>query len=207
MNYKSVKQFSFFTFLVVMILSGNLMGQEKKSDIKSKLNSIKGNITSITITTNEGEIDFEGEEALLLFKRLKSRNFDLKILSLEEEADFEFFSESELSGAEGKMKKKLVKVETIDGETTVTVTTFKNGDKEVKVLEGEEAEKYLEKTESDGVKIKRFKVDGEESETCIIINDDGRKRKIKIDEIECHLSDADSDSTKFIIMKRKEKKE
>ncbi|MFC2140002.1 hypothetical protein ACFLR4_05000, partial [Bacteroidota bacterium] len=192
------------TFFVMIILSCNLMGQDKPN-IKNKLDSIKGDITKITITTDEGEINFEGKEALLLFKRLKGKDIEMKIFSLDEDADYEFFSESEFSGGEGDIKKKIVKAETIGGELSVTVTTYEKGEKEVKVLEGKEAEKYLEEMKSDGVNIERFNVDGEEDETCIIIDDEGTKKKIKFDEIKCHKLKSDSDSTKVIIMKKKKK--
>ena len=137
MKHKRIIQFLFFTFLVVMILSSNVMGQEKKIDIKSKLDSIKGDVTKISITTEKGEVNIEGEEAQMLFKRLKRHDLGMKIFSLDEDAEFDFFTESEFGDDDGCVKKKIVKVENIDGEMRVKITDYENGEKEVKVLEGD----------------------------------------------------------------------
>lgn len=58
--------------LILMSMSILLFGQNYK-EIKEKLNMIKGDVTKIVITSDDGEVVFEGDEANRLFKKMKSR--------------------------------------------------------------------------------------------------------------------------------------
>jgi hypothetical protein len=151
------------TFLFAILFT-HLLPAQDKADI---LNDVKGDVTKITITTEEGEYNFEGKDAESLFKKMKSSgsNFvwhssgsdgkkkvvvidsdgsgqKVEILGDDDEDELIVIADDIDSDIDGIKKK--VKVEMEDGNKKVTVTTNENGEENTEVYEGEDAEKYLE---------------------------------------------------------------
>ena len=57
-------------FLMFIAIS-TIWGQSKK-ELYNKLKGIEGDIKSLTITTDKGNVTFKGDDAEYLFKKLKS---------------------------------------------------------------------------------------------------------------------------------------
>ena len=146
---------------IILLFSLPLIAQ----DLDERIKYIDGEISKITVTTDEGEFTFEGDDAAKLFKRMKSSSSSFvwhsedmdgkkKIVFLDsdnEEHHVEVFgsddenliiiSEDMDDGMEGIHKKINVEVE--DGHKKVTVTTKENGEEKTEVYEGDEADKYI----------------------------------------------------------------
>ena len=158
---KVIAQLSVLTVFISLIFSSSLIAQ----DVNEKIKGIEGDVNKITITTEEGDYTFEGEDAAKLFKRIKSSasNFiwhstemdgKKKIVFLDsdnEEHHVEIFGgddedviiiSEDTDGNMDEMHKK-VKVEIEDGNKKVTVTTHENGKEKTEVYEGDEADKYI----------------------------------------------------------------
>lgn len=144
--------------LLALTISMTITAQDK---VKEKLKNVtKENVSKISITTSEGVVEFSAEEAKELVGKMKShrllKKFNIKELGDEGKVLFlgdddhliEVLEDGEnelvwhTSGGD-KMKKN-IKVEKDGDNTKVTITTNENGEEKVEVLEGEEAEKFLE---------------------------------------------------------------
>jgi hypothetical protein len=155
--------------IVLLLLGASLIvtnaQTEVKKAVKDKLEKLDGDVSSIVIKTDEGEVEFTGEEAEHLFKKMKGDKIWIsavhgdKLIELEHDInsdkegdvifvkkmgdkDFEWSEAMAIGEGEGTTKKIKINVE--DGEKKVTVTTTKDGEESVETYEGEEAEKFLE---------------------------------------------------------------
>jgi molybdopterin-binding protein len=156
-------QTKLFTIILLMMVSFIIVkAQDKKEDpLKTKLDQIKGKIEKLTITVDGKDIVFEGKDAEKLAERLKGGMIHKRIRITDDEGGM-----SEIEGDDAMMfhmkdegdnpgdVKKNVKVEINDGKKKVTVTTTKDGKDEIKVYEGEDADKFLKEEKS----AKRIKV-------------------------------------------------
>jgi hypothetical protein len=165
----------FALFLAVSSLS--LFAQNKdKSDLKKKLSEIKGKVEKITVTVDGKDVVFEGKDAEKLAKRMRASSGEFYISSYgrgtgkgkgraltytitdkyitdirEGDAEDEDIYVTVADKAVPEKEMKNIKVEKKDGHTKLTITTTDKDGKEVeKTLEGDEAEKYLEKND-DGI--------------------------------------------------------
>jgi hypothetical protein len=158
---KIIAKLPILTLFISLIYSSSLLAQ----DVNEKIKNIDGEVNKITITTEEGEYTFDGEDAAKLFKKMKSsansfvwhsaeKEGKRKIVFLDsddEEHHVEIFSGDDedviiISEDENEcmneMHKK-VKVEIEDGNKKVTVTTNENGVEKTEVYEGDDADKYI----------------------------------------------------------------
>ena len=164
---------------ILFLFSILLFAQDKKS-INEKINNLEGDVNKIVITSDKGELTFEGDEAQKIFKRIKSPKMEkhIKWISdddheIEIDGDDVMIFKSEdgkkhiikHKGKGDKMMmfmnddfegKKTVEVEIEEdadenGEgKTVTVTTVENGEKKVETYKGKEADEYLDNMEDEG---------------------------------------------------------
>lgn len=162
---------------ILFLTSIFLMAQDDKT-LKEKLSKVD-EASKIVITTEKGEITFEGDEAKQLLKRMKSKKMHKKLEWISEDGeDIEFDGDNVMifKSKDGekhiikKIKKgdqtmimkhgdiddidliengKTIKVEVEDGEKTVTVTTKEDGEEKVETFKGKEADEYLENMEDD----------------------------------------------------------
>jgi hypothetical protein len=152
-----------WTLFTFSLFSTSLFAQ----GVSDKLKDIDGKVNKITITTEEGEYIFEGEDAAQLFKKMKSsgnsfvwhsaeKDGKKKVVFLDsdsEEHHIEVFGGdeedliviSEDVDADINCTNKKVKVEVEDGNKKVTVTTKENGEEKTEVYEGDEADEYIKK--------------------------------------------------------------
>lgn len=123
-----------------------------------------------TIDGKETVQEFKGEDALKFIEENGDEEHGIKFISEDGEKhvvvnldddDIHWISDENADEIDKK-----VEVEINDGVKKVTVTTTENGDKNVEVFEGEEAEEYLEKMK-------------EEKELKMIISDDGENKILK----------------------------
>lgn len=180
-----MKPKAIFTALLILLTFNFASAQDK--NIKEKLSQIK-EAKKIVVTTDKGEVIFEGDEAEKLLQRMKSKDLrkrvqiisdDDKVITeniegLEDDGENIIYIKTDSSNGniishKGKGKNILlfksndgdlnkiektktvkVQVEGVDDEKTVTVTTKENGEENVEVYKGKEAEDYLDKMEDDG---------------------------------------------------------
>ncbi len=158
--------------ITIFILSGagytNVFSQDEGSELDNKIKDVKGDVEKIVISTSEGDFEFEGSEAEMLFKRIGSHH------------GFTLLTEDEHGGRKGKRKmvfigprdtenvfivkedgsshglhglkelNKEINVEVEDGVKKVTVTTREGGEEKVEVFRGDEADEFLEKHKAGG---------------------------------------------------------
>ncbi len=58
--------------IFILFLSVTLINAQKDNSVKDKLNNIKGEVNKIVISTDKGDVTFEGEDAEKIFKKIKS---------------------------------------------------------------------------------------------------------------------------------------
>ncbi len=125
--------------------------------------------------------EYKGEEAEKFIKEHGGKNGDIRVIVADDDDDLVWVTKNDSGSVEQN-----VNVEVENGVKKITVTTVKNGRKNVEVYEGEEAEKYLEKMEKDGSQV--------------FIDDDGNKtiikKKIIIIEENDHDSNDNDDNNK-----------
>lgn len=176
-HYSNKRVLLGFFVVLLAVSSLSLFAQdENKSDFKKKLSELKGKVEKITVNVDGKDVVFEGKEAEKLAKKMRAFSGEFYSYSYgrgtgkgKGKARFYTITDKDIAdvkegdtkdeeiyvtvageeGAEKDMKKIII--EKNDGNTKLTITTTdKDGKKIEKVLEGEEAEKYLEENE-DGV--------------------------------------------------------
>lgn len=158
-------------FLILSVLTINSFAQDKeKSELKKKLADLKGKVEKITVKVDGKDVVFEGKDAENLAKKMRTSGSGVfsysvgggsgkgagvgrgmtysitsdKAYKIKDDNDNEEAVYLNLADNENEKEKKLVDIEKIDGKTTVTITTTDKEGKEVKkILEGDDAEKYL----------------------------------------------------------------
>lgn len=159
--------------LVVTGLTFTLLHAQSKKSIEEKLKQLKGEIEKIVISTDEGEVTFEGEEAKEIQERLtnfydkKDWKFEIKGEGDKERVFVIKKSDSSISNfnwitAKGDSISSMVTLDEIEGPSQkiqiemeegskkITVTKIdENGEETTETYEGEEAEEYLEKLEDE----------------------------------------------------------
>lgn len=161
--------------ITLLILSGllgvSLLAQENKDALKEKLKQLDGNIEKITVKVDGKDVVFEGEEVERISRPIKRLS---RIPMLMEENGMDFLAGDgskvvmrrigpggKLNWDEKEGDRKKVEIQIEDGKKKVTVTTEKDGKEEIKVLEGEEAEKFLKENRA-GRRFNVFVEPGEE---------------------------------------------
>lgn len=179
-------------FLFIILPAVSLFPQ----DIDKKIKNIKGDVQKITITTSDGTIEIEGEEATYLFKKLKRKSFDKNIELHIEGVEDDSASDGKKSviikkdGEKVRIRmkpgsfkdgildslKKTVKVSHDDSGLNIVIVTYENGEKMVKTLSGKEAEEYLEDSiESDLLNDIELEIEKEKGNKKIIIKTEKKK--------------------------------
>lgn len=144
----------FFLVILLLLLGTSLIVTNAQEDVRKtaneKLDKLEGDVSSIVIKTDEGEVEFTAEEAHYLIKKMKA---DKMIFSSHGGEFFELDHDKHSEGenmifirmkGKGDGTKKKINVEEEDGVKIVTVTTTKDGEETVKMYEGEEADEFLE---------------------------------------------------------------
>lgn len=223
MEYKLNGTLKFVLIIISLILGLTLINIEAQTkETKEKLKEIE-DASKIIITTESGNVVFEGKDAKALLKKMKSGSnlskfkffsskdfgdenimffkgdsgeFEFDILVEDEDNDFEWFGDED--GERIEVRKE-------DGELKVIHKKNVEGKEETKTYEGEEAEKYLEELKKD----KNIDFSWDDDKTIII----GDKSKVWVsddnsNEIKVRVeSKVDQDKKQIIIKKIEKKKE
>ena len=159
----------FILVLVLLLLGASLIvtnaQTETKKSVDEKLGSLEGDVTSIVIKTDKGQLEFTGSEAEHLFKKMKADRIWVTASPGEELIELKHDIDSDKDGETIFIRKKhkgdfnwtgsmseiledsvykKIKVESEDGVKKVTVTTEKDGEESTETYEGEEAEEFLD---------------------------------------------------------------
>jgi hypothetical protein len=165
--------------IILFLVASLLMAQDSKF-VHEKIKNIGDNASKIVITTEKGDVTFEGDEAKELLKMIKAKKHKKIEWVSDSDIDLDFDSEGEnvfifksKDGEKHFIKEikeadnvmifgddedidlidgtKRIKVEVEDGEKTVTVTTKEDGEEKTETFTGKEAEEYLENIEDDNI--------------------------------------------------------
>lgn len=131
--------------MIALLLFGFISVSAQSDETKEKLKNLEGDATKITIETADGEVEITGEDAAVLFKRMKvKKNIKIKKIhhgDMDEAGNVMFFKK----GMQGGDITIDVKIDDADGEKVVVIKKNVDGKKIVEEYKGEEAEKYLMK--------------------------------------------------------------
>lgn len=154
----------------ILLLFGFISISAQSDEAKEKLKNLEGDVTKITIETADGEIEITGEDAAVLFKKMKAKkNIMIKKIHLgdmDEAGNMMFFKK----GMHGGDITIDVKIDDTDGEKVVVIKKNVDGKEIVEEYKGEEAEKFIMK-HSGGKHANKFISD--DGEVHIIMDMDG----------------------------------
>ena len=109
-----------------LFLASTFLMAQKDNSVKDKLNNIEGEVNKIVISTDKGDVTFEGEDAEKIFKKMKSDKIKkLKWIS-EDGGDLDIDDEDVMIFKSGKGRKHIIK-EFSDAENVIIM---KHGDDE-----------------------------------------------------------------------------
>lgn len=164
-----------FLLILVFVTASSILGQNKK-ELLNKLKEIEGDIKSITITTDAGEVKFKDEDAEFLFRKLKSsikqKSFNIVIPEFNDDfcdstnnimlwldkGNFKFDLDSlnkkfnfnfNFNNSDSGTVTKKIDINMEGDDTTLTVTTTENGEATTKIYTGKEATDFIKKHEAD----------------------------------------------------------
>lgn len=156
------KVFVIAFFFLLGLFSLTIFAQDKKSDLETKLDQLKGNVERLTVKVDGKDVVFEGKDAQDLAQKLRTFGKLPNIVWLSDgnekfeskDGNVFMYRFNKKDGkidvdAKGEENKK-VEVRIEDGKKKVTVTTNKDGKEETKTYEGEEADKFLRENEKVG---------------------------------------------------------
>ena len=146
-----------------MFLAVGLLVAQSDKTLKDKIKNIKGDINSITITTSEGDVKFEGKDVKELYEKMKSRTLHKELKFISEDGDVHHLDGDNVmvfKSKDGKTRKikhqgKANKVmmslndeddiDIIDGKKIIKVEVDnENGEKEITVTTNEDGEEKVE---------------------------------------------------------------
>jgi len=158
-NPNNKKLFIIALFVIFGLFSISLLAQEKENEFQNKIDQLKGKIEKVTIKVDGIDVIFEGDDAVKIVKNISTFSKIPLLWSVDEN---DFVSNDKVNIIKHRLRKddafewkdkdgdkKKVEVQIEDGKKKVTITTEKDGKEETKILEGEEAAKYLEENETD----------------------------------------------------------
>jgi hypothetical protein len=177
--------------ILVLLLCGFISINAQTSKTKEKLKNLKGEVTKITIETNDGEVEIIGEDAAVLLKKMKAKkNFTIKKMN---HCDFDDHDQIFIEKRKHHLEKEIeveVEISESDGEKVVVVKKNIGGKEIVEVLKGEKAEEYLKSHSSKDHDMKFITEDGDVN---IVVDVDS-------DDLHWISEDCDKELTKKIIV-------
>jgi len=136
-----------FNLTIALLLFGFISINAQSDETKEKLKNLEGDITKITIETEDGEIEITGDDAEVLFKRMKAKKHimikEMHHGDIDKNGNVMFFKKGMHSG---NMTIDVdIDIDDADGEKVVIIKKNIDGKKIVEEYKGEEAEKFLKK--------------------------------------------------------------
>ena len=156
--------------IITLLLFGFISMSAQSDETKEKLKNLEGDVTKITIETEDGEVEITGDDATVLFKRMKAKKHvmikEMHHGDMDKAGNVMFFKK----GMHGGDIKIDVEIDDANGEKIVIIKKTVDGKETVEEYRGEGAEKFL-KSHSAGKHANKFISD--EGEVTVIMKIDG----------------------------------
>lgn len=156
--------------LLITVTAFTFSAAQSKHSVKELLSKLKGEVEKIVISTDEGEVTLEGDDAKEVYANVKNlygedswtftiseddEDENVFFVSKKAHKDMHWISSDStsisskvlLEKIEGVSKKIEIRIE--DDVKNITVTTIKDGEEVTENYIGEDAEEYLKKLEDD----------------------------------------------------------
>jgi hypothetical protein len=132
---------------IILLLAGIISINAQSDETKAKLKSIDATVTKITIETEDGNVEIVGDDAVALFKKMKSqKKYMVKTMGHGKHGEFMFFND----GTNQKNMDVEIEIDNTDGEQVVIVKKNVDGKETIKKHRGEEAEKFISEHSKNG---------------------------------------------------------
>ena len=151
---------NYLKITAAILLIGITYSFAQSFETKEKINNLKGDVTKITVETTEGKVELTGEDAEVVFNRLKSSK-NKNVVFIHNGPDENFEKEITIN----------VDVDDMDGEKVVVIKKNVDGKEIIEEYKGEEAEKFMQEH---GEK-HHMKFISEDGDVHVIINGDDDK--------------------------------
>lgn len=129
--------------IIVLLLFGFISMSAQSDETKKKLKNLEGDVTKITIETEDGEIEITGEDAVTLFNRMKAK----KSIIIKELHHGDMDSDGNVmifrNGMHDSDITIDIEIDDSDGKKVVVIKKNIDGKEIVKVYKGEDAEKFI----------------------------------------------------------------
>ena len=112
--------------IFILILSATFIMAQKDNSVNDKLNNIKGEVNKIVISTDKGDVTFEGEDAKEILKKIKSHKIKKIQWISEDGEDIDIDGENVMIFKSGKGEKHIIK----EFKDADNVLIMKHGDDE-----------------------------------------------------------------------------
>lgn len=133
--------------LIALLLFVFITTNAQSDETKEKLKNLEGDVTKITIATEDGEIEITGEDATILLKRMKAKKHitikELKHCDSDKNGNVIFFKKGEHD--EDITIDLDIDIDDVDGEKVVVIKKTIDGKEVIEEYKGEDAEKFLVK--------------------------------------------------------------
>ena len=131
--------------IFALVLFGAISAYAQTDETKEKLDNLKGDITKITIETEDGSAEITGEDAVLLFKKMRAKqNIMIKNLKHDDNKKHKNMILWKDKNDDGNIKID-VDVDINDSDSGKVIIIKKNidGKELIEEYKGEEADKFL----------------------------------------------------------------
>lgn len=120
--------------IFILFLASTLLFAQSSKEMKEKLNNIEGDVNKIVVSTENGDVTFEGKEAKKLFKKMRSKTLHKNIEWISKDGhDFDSESDNVMIFKSDKGGKHIIK-EFKDSDNVMIIKT--NIDKDIELIDG-----------------------------------------------------------------------
>lgn len=150
--------------LAILFLFSLILVAQNKKAVSERLDNIKGEVTKIVITTDDGDVVFEGKDAEEIFKRVQKKNI-LTWIS-EDDDDFTFSADCE----------NVMVFKSKDGEEHIIKSV--DGEEKILIFKGDDFDDIdiLEDNKLLKIKVEVDSVDGEDTKVTVTTIEDGDEK-------------------------------
>lgn len=183
--------------ITAFLLCGFISINAQSDETMEKLKNLKGEVTKITIETNDGEVEIIGNDAVALFKKMRSKkNFTIKKINHD---DFDGHDKIFIEKRKHHIEKEAeVDISEVDGEKVVVIKKNIDGKEIVKEYKGEKAEEFLKSHSSKEHDINFINEDGDVHIVVDVDNDDLHWISKDCDDITKKIKVEDEDGVKKV---------
>lgn len=174
--------------IFILFLASTLFFAQGNKEMKEKLNNVKGEVNKIVVSTENGDVTFEGDEAKKLFKKMKSKTLHKNIEWISKDGhDFDSESDNVMIFKSDKGGKHIIK-EFKDSDNVMIIKT--DIDKDIELIDGNQIIQ---------IEVEEEEENGEKTVT-VTTNEDGEEKveTFKGKEADEYLEKTESDHNIFV---------